>query len=114
MAPIDEQASALEPGRCADCTGVRNDTAGIRDDLGILRTGQVEIERNVDTIRLTVRVLRQTDLPVIRGGMDIVRDHLTHLRAGQTEIRELLADIVRRLDARSTHGQAHTSTEGGH
>lgn len=95
MAPI-EQPPSLETGPCGD---VQNDTSGVRDDLGILRTSQREIERNLDTVRITVRVLRENDLPVIRGGMDLVRDHLIHLRAGQAEIRDLLADIVRRLDA---------------
>ncbi|WP_066361759.1 hypothetical protein [Herbidospora mongoliensis] len=93
MTGTEQQASALENDRCANCA------TGIRDDIGILRTAQVEMERNVDTVRLTVRVLRENDLPVIRGGMDIVRDHLTHLRTGQAEVRDLLADIVRRLDA---------------
>ncbi len=85
MTPSEQQASALESGRCANCAGVRNDTVAIRDDIGILRTGQVEIERNVDTVRLTVRVLRENDLPVIRAAWTSSATTLTHLRAGQAE-----------------------------
>nr|WP_062330702.1 hypothetical protein [Herbidospora sakaeratensis] len=75
------------------------DTAGIREDIGILRSGQSDIESFVKDVYLEVRTLRGNDLALVRGSTDLLRDRLGEIRAGQIEIRDLLTELVRRLDA---------------
>ncbi|NAS20892.1 hypothetical protein GT755_04230 [Herbidospora sp. NEAU-GS84] len=99
MTVSDQPVTTTESDFSAQLTGMRGDTSMIRDDISILRSGQGEIERAMRGIDLTVGLIRRDDMAVARGGISMIRDQISELKTGQTEIRELLADIVRRLDA---------------
>ncbi|WP_030453015.1 hypothetical protein [Herbidospora cretacea] len=100
---ISDQPVTAAESFSAQLTGMRGDTSMIRDDISILRSGQGEIERAMRGIDLTVGLIRRDDMAVARGGISMIRDQISELKTGQTEIRQLLADIVRRLDAGRDH-----------